>query len=372
MLESARGVDENICSKQMLFVAGSLDNGRLMSGWAHSEEAFTWTIGMSALLSLPDLPDSDLAILINISHVAGVMQRVIVKINNNLIGNLYLSRPGELSLFIPRSYLVQSADHVLEFGLPDAVAPCDISSSLDSRILGIAVSSICIEGINRNNKLDKNFKKISDYEIMMEVCSLGINCELGFAQRAVGAEPIGLFRWAYCPLEILVNILNKKFVDIAKPEYMRVWSNADGEFFVEDQTYNLRYHTFLFSSKDVDASIVINREAKRIPYLARKLIEDLEEGGKLFVYHDAGLSKINSVIHIRDAIRIYNPNNYLLWVCPALDKDCAGSVDLICDGIITGYLDEFQPINGVKWASVSCWISLARGALTLRRSRVMT
>jgi hypothetical protein len=157
MVEPARGVDENIWSKQMLFVAGSVDNGRLMSGWSHSEEAFTWTIGMSALLSLPALPDSDLAILINISHVAGVMQRMIVKINNNLIGNLYLTRPGELSLFVPRSYLVRSADHVLEFSLPDAVAPCDISSSLDSRILGVAVSSVYIQKINRNNMLNNDF-----------------------------------------------------------------------------------------------------------------------------------------------------------------------------------------------------------------------
>ena len=62
--------------------------------------------------------------------------------------------------------------------------------------------------------------------LMRQVESLGINCELGLVQRHCLAEPLGLFRFAYTPLEGLVAALHQDFAGIGDPGELRAAHRA--------------------------------------------------------------------------------------------------------------------------------------------------
>ena len=42
----------------------------------------------------------------------------------------------------------------------------------------------------------------SDHDLVLDFESVGDNCELGIFQRRVGAEPLGLLRFAGAPLRM--------------------------------------------------------------------------------------------------------------------------------------------------------------------------
>jgi hypothetical protein len=48
-------------------------------------------------------------------------------------------------------------------------------------------------------------------------------------------------------------------------------------------------------------------------------------------------------------------------------KHPAGTVEMISDGLIKGYIDRFAPGENAHDLSIDCWIELCRNALALVR-----
>jgi hypothetical protein len=189
-----------------------------------------------------------------------------------------------------------------------------------------------------------------------------VNCELGLAQRSVGAEPFGLFRFAKVPLPKLMAALATQFEGYGSPGSMEIVSDVASEFQIIDKVFGFRNHSFAFANQGATADAVMQREIRRIPYLVRNLINELQEASKLFVFHDAGLSSRQEIDELVNVIGSYNPGNTLLWVQLADPDHPAGSAYLAKPGLICGFLSHFEPVDIVRHVRIPDWLEVARKA----------
>ncbi len=64
--------------------------------------------------------------------------------------------------------------------------------------------------------------ELAEHELVLQFESLGDNCELGLVQRKLGAEPLGMFRFAGAPLGHLLCAMRSRFEGMADPAHVRV------------------------------------------------------------------------------------------------------------------------------------------------------
>jgi hypothetical protein len=166
----------------------------------------------------------------------------------------------------------------------------------------------------------------------------GFGCEFGFFQRDCGAEPIGLLRWASINPDNLIAALETRFRGITDPANLRL-ERAHGwpEWKVTNVTYRVKFdHSGLNPdavSEDEARSIV----CRRLDFLARKLIVDLESGEKTFVYRveDGVMDRVEA---LAAAINAYG-RNALLYV----QIGSSFGVDRVHPGLMVGRIDRFAP-----------------------------
>lgn len=116
--------------------------------------------------------------------------------------------------------------------------------------------------------------------------SLGRNCEFGVVQRRLGLEPIGLLRWAGTPLDALVGSVRRGFAGISQD--MELWMAHEGSWFGRDLSTGIEFHCH---GRKRQAEIEVRaNEARRLPRLAEKLMEDLRDGEKILVFSSAEMS----------------------------------------------------------------------------------
>jgi hypothetical protein len=199
------------------------------------------------------------------------------------------------------------------------------------------------------------------HDLLIGFESLGRNCEFGLVQRRFGAEPLGLLRWAGVSPATLLDLLESRFEGIGEPDNTRLHRAPGGEYWIRDLRFNLRFHTFIFSPvADIDGFIA--RHAARLRYLRDKLIADLDEGTKIFVYKTADLQSEADVERILGAIRRYG-DNWLLCVEQAGTPGGAGSVRDCGGGLLTGGLSIVNPLPHNRWdIAFEEWLSLCRAA----------
>jgi hypothetical protein len=127
-------------------------------------------------------------------------------------------------------------------------------------------------------------KEIDDARVALMVgfCSLGNNCEFGIAQRAFGAEPIDLFRWALTPSNILIRLLSANFKGIGDPDEIEVYATSSGEYHIRHKGYRFAWHAWA-KIGEMTSEQIRDREVKRLPFLSRKLVEDMSDGTRIFV-----------------------------------------------------------------------------------------
>ena len=119
-------------------------------------------------------------------------------------------------------------------------------------------------------------------DLMLGFCSLGKNCEFGIAQRVFGAEPMDLLRWAFTPSDVLIRLLQVGFERIGDPNEMDVYPTPAGEYHIRHKGYQFAWHAWVNVGETTPEQIK-DREVKRLPFLARKLMDDLAQGTRIFV-----------------------------------------------------------------------------------------
>ncbi|MDX1460863.1 MAG: hypothetical protein R3348_07385, partial [Xanthomonadales bacterium] len=125
-------------------------------GWSVHEGLFSWTARTEALVELP-LPEGVTGLVMSASVTpflappAVSRQTVIVVANNVPVASFELTsdEPHRLNWSVPPGVVEQSPERLLlEFRLPDAVAPSALGLSEDTRLLGMAVREMAIRAVD--------------------------------------------------------------------------------------------------------------------------------------------------------------------------------------------------------------------------------
>jgi tetratricopeptide (TPR) repeat protein len=189
--------------------------------------------------------------------------------------------------------------------------------------------------------------------------SLGENCEFGFVQRNFGSEPLGLLRWAGINYNQLLTALDTDFAGVGDPDFTVLKLNTNNhEYFTEDTRYHLSMHSFILQNDDRREQIY-NQLCRRLRYLKDRLIEDLQNGDKIFVYQTAELLSDEALRRVHQSVCKHRPNRLL--VMRAQDEgNPAGSIRVVDAGLTVGYLSKVG-YDGKYWdIRFDEWLDICR------------
>jgi hypothetical protein len=174
--------------------------------------------------------------------------------------------------------------------------------------------------------------------LMLRFESLGDNCEFGLVQREYGAEPLGLMRWTRCTLGSLMFALDDRFSALGDPRRMVVHRFKE-EYLITDQSYHFSYHPHVRIA-DMEEEELLDREKTRIAFLRTKLLDDLTDAEKIFVFKENAHISHASARRLLRKLRAFGPNR-LLYVVPTIDPSLAGTAQCLEDGLARGYTEGF-------------------------------
>ncbi len=186
--------------------------------------------------------------------------------------------------------------------------------------------------------------------------SLGDNCEFGLVQRFYRAEPLGLLRFNWSGYVHLLSALSSNFAVIDDPDCVRISRSADGELIGHVDAYQFYYHTHRYNT-DVDLAAFAKTEAVRLRYLADMLIENIEDGRRIFVRKGEGAGERDKILRLHDCMKRLGDCT-LLWVTEADDAHPSGTVELIGAGLLRGYTERFSPSDAAGRALFDTWAEI--------------
>jgi hypothetical protein len=344
---------EGATSSIECFLKGS-GQEHLREGWSEIHED-TWTLGQRATVELPPVESgSAYSLTLEIAGIAGpagaAVQRIIVSVNDSRVADVICRGPQKLEFFVPNTALHPGRSVNVAFDLPYACRPIDFGHNNDTRLLALRVSRIIFAPLSlpvfkASESVER--ERSAQREVLLQVHSLGINCEVGFLQRKVGAEPLGLFRWTAAPLSKLVRAMELGFKGLGAPGTLNIEIDAESEFIVRDSVFNFQYHSFVYANRGGTLEAVTQTEYNRLTYLSRALLGELKAAQKLFTYHDGGQSGLEDIRKLVRAMNQYGRNT-LLWIVQAPPGAEASVAHAMEPGLIQAYVTGFQlPVDQI-------------------------
>ncbi len=387
------------CNQKISFAVTGNSLAFLGGGWARAEPDFTWAVGDESLLIFPRVNTADEYVLILdvIPFVHGTelpSQRLIVSINDTVVGSCELSRPTLLGYRIPGAIAHTSGRLVVTLRHPNAVQPNDFGDSSDDRFLAIAVSEAklfrildtgqtCLpagrmlgaggkRGFGNPDHQDTTAwatsrTGLTPSQIALQFESVGENCEFGLFQRRCDAEPLGLLRFSSTFLRNLIRGVESGFAGLGDAEDIdpRLEGTQRKEFMIHESRYGLVYHTFVYEGQR-SAWLMREQESARLKFLRRKFMDELEAAEKIFVYHFAGPVSEEEILPLHMALNKYGPIT-LLWVVQAERDRPPGTVEVVIPGLLKGYIDRFAPNDNAHDLSFDGWLQVCANAYILDR-----
>ena len=179
---------------------------------------------------------------------------------------------------------------------------------------------------------------VGDGSVIALFESLGEDCEFGFVQRDFGLEPLGLLRFAGGDERKLLRMLKERLNGVGDPHYTKL-IDRETEYFTSDTRFGLYSHTFV-PPYSVQHDAFLSEQCKRLGFLKRKLLRDLEKAEKVFVITAHKYPSDHSALELHNALNEYGPNR-LLYVRAGVPGAEAGSIEKIKDGLVFGYLEKW-------------------------------
>jgi hypothetical protein len=353
-----------------------------LSGWSGPEDGFAWTIGAEAKVKLPPMTAAfGFWIEINLApflHAPAIPSQSLTLRLGGAKATTQLAFVGTFAWYFPAEV---ANTGVLVLEVPDHAKPSDVGVGGDTRDIAVQVRSIRILAVETSLPTCKSNAPARGPATTEEVQALSAmpiksfltsfepligNCEFGFLQRRCGAEPLALLRWADPNFPAILRGIDTGFEGLGAPDDIQPDATADGsQWMINEREYHLRYHTFR-SPHDVDAATVRDDEMRKLPFLRRKLMEDIGEGHKIFVCKDAFHVPANLVIPIFLALNRHGPCK-LLWLTES-DPRMSGAVNWVLPGLMHGRIGRFAPIGDPAAAPVGSWLAACVGAWTIAQN----
>ncbi len=206
-------------------------------------------------------------------------------------------------------------------------------------------------------------------QLMLNFESLGDNCELGLVQRHFGAEPLGLFRFAAVFPTVLVDLLLEKFERLGDPAHT-VLDDTGDDYVIKDDRNLYWMHSFVWVGEGNPQQLLL-QQTKRINFLKRELIEDLRAGEKIFVYKDSQNFVGDDLLRLMaGGISAYGPN-LLLAVRRADAGNPPGSIKVLTENILVGYIRKMFPADGAD-LDVEAWRRILEAAQRYKTAKFKT
>lgn len=343
-------------------------------GWSVDEPGFTWSMGTQSHLKLP-LPEGpggaySLEISLNpmLAPPALRRQRLIVEVNGQRLADEQLSSEAVLGMHLPPS-LTGSGSLDITLHHPNAQIPAELGISPDPRRLGFAVHDLILlretaapakgrslpplpvaAAGNLANAV-RFLTALTPAELGAQFENLGRDAALGLVQRALGAEPASLLRFANTTARRLVLALDAGFENLAARPNLFAFTRDEseaGEWMVRDATYLTEFHTGQTAGQ-ISADALLDQFAPHLAELHRRFLDTLAEGGKIFVFHDSGTSAAQ-MRPLLTMLRAHGPNSLLF-----LAEDASlppGSVSALEPGLFMGHVPPNPPWNVEIWVSI--------------------
>lgn len=384
------------CDLTIGFAATGNSLAFLGGGWAQSEPEFTWGTGAESHLILPRVQEAHEYFLtldvIPFVHCPELpSQRMIVSINDTVVGSSEISRPTLLGYRIPGALVRGSDRMVVTLQHPDAIRPKSFGDSGDDRLLAFAVSEARLFRIPDDGRPAENHLPpglilgpgrredrdtaawaahrtgLTIPQIALKFESVGENCEFGLFQRRCDAEPLGLLRFSSTFMRNLVRGVESGFKGLGEIEDIdpRLEGTPRAEYMIHEKKYGLVYHTFVYEGQR-SAWLMREQESARLKFLRRKFMEELEAAEKIFVYRFAGPVSEEEILPLHMALNKYGPVT-LLWVVLAERDRPAGTVEVLMPGLLKGYIDRFAPEDNAHDLSFDGWLRVCANACALDR-----
>ncbi len=214
-------------------------------------------------------------------------------------------------------------------------------------------------------------------ELAMQFESLGgrgLGCEFGILQRDCGAEPLGLLRWADMPYDSLLFALRDRFAGVGSQEQTELFTSAvsggRAEYCTRDRRGMMFMRAFVYEDQAPFDKMQVSA-FNRLRFLTRKLIADLEEGSKIFVFRltDRDLTPLE-LDELHAAMQSYGRNT-LLYVRYEDAAHPNGTVEAVRPGLMIGYMDRFKISRSEQLSSApatASWLAVCRNAYALWRA----
>ena len=390
------------CDLTIDFAASGNSLAFLGGGWARSEDRFTWGIGAESHLLLPRLELADEYVLtldvVPFIHAPELpSQRLIVSVNDTVVGSTDLSRPALLGYRIPTSLARRAERMVVTLQHPDAARPSDFSDNADTRSLAFALSEAKLyrvtnpiktaetrwpTGLMLGSTHERSFGArghvdltewaatrtgLTIPQIALQFESLGENCEFGLFQRRCDAEPLGLLRFSSTFMRNLIRGIDNGFEGLGAPEDIdpRLEGESRKEYMIHEKKFGLVYHTFVYEGQR-SVWLMREQESARLKFLRRKFMEELESAHKIFVYKFGSGVTEEEILPLHMALNRFGEAT-LLWVVPAERDRPAGTVEVVMPGLLKGYIDRFAPDDNAHDFSFDGWLRVCANACVLGR-----
>jgi hypothetical protein len=118
-------------------------------GWSEPEAGFTWTLGSESHLQLPKMvPARNYSLELQVRPFVWqdriLAQRMMISVNEVLIGAISVNQPGVVKALVPWTVLAAKSPATLLLSLPDAARPCEVQGTEDKRRLAFALEKLTL------------------------------------------------------------------------------------------------------------------------------------------------------------------------------------------------------------------------------------
>jgi hypothetical protein len=356
------------------------------AGWSVPEEHWTWSDGESATLKLvaPVAPhgfflELDWSPARRFPYIS--LQSVHIELKSRILDCISVARDGHYAVFCP-ALPDDKKSLTIRFQFPNAFRPSEFeNNSKDSRLLALAFRRLRILVLDQpwsatpgNLSCDKiTYSDVAGMQKQAEQLTgvqlqqmlrrfemLAGNCDFGLAARAFQFENLSLLRFGGASAAYSIKGLENDFVGIGDKISLFIGPDPLKEWMVRDEL-GLIFHTGK-SSLNTEQQTVERSFSGYADFLRRKLLEDLDEGKKIFIFadhKDVVTRSVAEVLPLYLSLR-RRSRGALLWVCPALnDPEAKGSVRENFPGLAVGQLDVTAPPSLVGGGiTLSGWLTV--------------
>ena len=348
-------------------------------GWSWRENGGVWMLDDESTLIVPRpeqrgdyLLELDLETLI--APGRHNFQRLGISVNGVNLSNQVLRSNAETHCWVPWAVLSGPLKSVVILTHPDGWQPAELSGGEgDQRVMSFHARSVRLSLLTESCweidylrlekdaqlqaiiKQQQNRDELATHSLLLNFESLGSNCEFGMMQRHHGAEPLGLFRFSYTPLDGLLAALEGDFHTAGFRDSASLVLNAETrEYELVDEQYGFEWHTWQYEGQ-TNATTLERQELVRLPYLVHHFYETLEDGDKIFVVRDESGPTSQAKIERLLAALSRHGTVTLLWVSIVTDGHATGDVEYLSKRLMRGWIDRLTTRSGAINASMPAW-----------------